>query len=80
MRAATLCGVRERWDDLAGDLHGLGPRLVVQAPSGVGSLQQAIEVATADAVHGGDAGGGGGAGSDQTTHSSRGHYDTTQEC
>lgn len=46
---------------LAGDLHGLGPGLAVQAPGGA-TLQQAVDVAAAaTVVHGGDAGRGGGA-------------------
>lgn len=54
---------------LAGDLHGLGRGLVVQAPGGA-ALQEAVEVvAAATAVHGGDAGGGGGARASQTGHS-----------
>lgn len=54
---------------LAGDLHGLGSGLAVQAPGGT-ALQQAVEVvATATAVHGGDARRGGGAGASQTSHS-----------
>lgn len=58
---------------LAGDLHGLGSGLVVQAPGGA-ALQQAVEVvAAAAAVHGGDAGGGGGAGASQASHPCRRH-------
>lgn len=58
---------------LAGDLHGLGAVLVVEHPRIV-ALQQAVEVlATAAAVHGGDAGGRGGSGARQTRQPSGRH-------
>lgn len=61
--------VQEVGGGLAGDLHGLGPGLVVQGPGGA-ALQQAVEVvAAATAVHGGDAGRGGCARASQTSHS-----------
>lgn len=68
----ALCppGIEERMGRLAGDLHGLGPVLVVKS-AGAGPVQGAVEAAHAAAVHGGDAGGGGGAGTAQTCHPSR---------
>lgn len=64
---------------LAGHLHGLRSTLVVQTRSAA-AVQQAVEiVATATALHGGDAGGGGGAGASETAHSCRGHWERDEQ-